>query len=139
VPEPDAMQRNATKSTDKSARKQADEKGKPKKGKPKEDEPGQIGSIVQLVKDYARQETLGPLRGAGRWLAFGVIGAFLLGFAAIFLVLGALRLMQNEFGRSFRGQWMHVLPYVIAFGVAVVVLVVAVTRIGKSTLQKEEN
>ena len=28
-----------------------------------------IGQVIELVKDYARQETLGPIKGAGRWLA----------------------------------------------------------------------
>jgi len=39
---------------------------------------GQIGEMVQLVKDYAKQETLGPLRGAGRWIGFGIVWAALL-------------------------------------------------------------
>lgn len=28
-----------------------------------------VSDVVDLVKEYAKQETLGPLKGAGRWLA----------------------------------------------------------------------
>lgn len=95
--------------------------------------------MIQLVKDYARQETVGPLRGAGRWLAYGAAGAVLIGLASAFLVLGVLRLLQTEFARTFRGQWMQVLPYVIAAAVAVVIIGVAISRIGKKSLQKEQS
>ena len=100
-------------------------------------DPG-IGQVIELVKDYARQETLGPIKGAGRWLARGVGGAVLIGTGLVLLVLGALRLMQNEYGRTFRGSWMSMVPYVIAFVVSVLVMAVAAWRIvKKKTLQKE--
>lgn len=99
---------------------------------------GSIGGVIDLVKDYARQETLGPIKGAGRWLARGAGGAILIGTGLVLLVLGALRMMQNEFGRTFRGSWMSMLPYVIAFVVSLVVMGVAAWRIAKKkTLQKE--
>src|SRR4029079_7335619 len=64
-----------------------------------------LGSVVELVKDYARQETRGPIQGAGKWLAMGAAGAVMLGTGCVFLILGILRLVQNEFGRSFRSTW----------------------------------
>ena len=101
-------------------------------------DPGDIGQVVDLVKDYVRQETLGPIKGAGRWLGRGVAGAVLIGTGCVFLVLGALRMIQNEFGRSFRGQWMSLLPYLFAFVVSLAVMGVAAWRITKKkTLQKE--
>lgn len=96
-----------------------------------------VGSVVQLVKDYARQETVGPIRGAGRWLLWGVIGALLMGLASAFLVLGVLRLLQTEFHKSFRGQWTSVIPYLVAVVVAVAVIGLAVSRIGKKSLHEE--
>jgi hypothetical protein len=97
-----------------------------------------IGQVVDLVKEYVRQETLGPIKGAGRWLGRGVAGALLIGTGCVFLVLGALRMVQNEFGRSFRGQWMSLLPYLFAFVVSLAVMGVAAWRITKKkTLQKE--
>jgi hypothetical protein len=111
----------------------------PDKDKPvSQRDSGQIGQVVDLVKEYARQETLGPIRGAGRWLAVGAIGAILIGTGCVFLVLGALRMIQTAFGKSFRNQWAALLPYLMAFVVSVLVMAVAAWRISKKkTLQKE--
>jgi hypothetical protein len=99
---------------------------------------GQIGQVIELVKEYARQETLGPIKGAGRWLAAGVAGAVLLGTGCVFLVLGVLRMAQTEYGKSFRGSWVSMLPYLFAFLASVAVMGVAAWRITKKkTLQKE--
>jgi hypothetical protein len=102
------------------------------------DDSGQIGQVIDLVKEYARQETLGPIKGAGRWLAAGAAGAVLLGIGCVFLVLGVLRMVQNEFGKTFRGSWMIMLPYLFALIASVAVIGVAAWRISrKKTLQKE--
>ena len=111
----------------------------PDKDKPvSKSDPGDISQVVDLVKEYVRQETLGPIKGAGRWLGRGVVGAVLIGTGCVFLVLSGLRLIQNEFGRSFRGQWMSLLPYLFAFVISLAVMGVAAWRITtKKTLQKE--
>ncbi|MEY2554814.1 MAG: hypothetical protein QOC57_2674 [Ilumatobacteraceae bacterium] len=104
----------------------------------KPDTGGQISDVIDLVKDYARQETLGPIKGAGRWLAAGAAGALLLGTGCVLLVLGVLRLVQNEFGKSFRGSWTTMLPYLFALIASVLVIAFAAWRISKKkTLQKE--
>ena len=41
---------------------------------PRHEEPTSIGEVVDLVKTYAQQETVGPLKGAGKWLAMGAAG-----------------------------------------------------------------
>jgi hypothetical protein len=100
-------------------------------------DPGSIGQVIDLVKEYARQETLGPIKGAGRWLAAGAAGALLLGAGCSLLVLGVLRMVQNEFGKSFRGSWTTMLPYLFAFVASLAVMGVAAWRITKKkTLQK---
>jgi hypothetical protein len=106
----------------------------PKNSKPSTSKPGQIGEVIDLVKNYARQETIGPLRGAGRWLAFGIAGALLLGTGAVLLVLGVLRLIQNEFAPTFDGRWFSLLPYLIALALSIAVIGLAVSRIVKSSL-----
>jgi hypothetical protein len=99
---------------------------------------GQIGQVVEFVKEYAKQETLGPIKGAGRWLAAGAAGALLLGTGCALVVLGVLRLVQNEFGKSFRGTWTYLLPYLFALVASVAVMGIAAWRISKKkTLQKE--
>ena len=98
---------------------------------------GSIGQVIDVVKEYARQETLGPIKGAGRWLAAGAAGAVLLGTGCVFLVLGVLRMVQNEFGKSFRGSWVTMLPYLFAFVASLAVMGFAAWRISKKkTLQK---
>jgi len=95
-----------------------------------------LGAVVDLVKDYAAQETLGPIRGAGKWLAMGAAGAALLGAGCVFLILGILRLVQTEFG--FSGSWTYLLPYLIALIATAIVMAIAAWRISKKkTLQKE--
>lgn len=96
-----------------------------------------IGEVLELVKGYAKQETLAPVRGAGRWIAFGAAGAVLLGVGTMLLVLGLLRLVQNEFAPTFEGRWMSLLPYVFALVLCVVVIGIAISRIAKSSLNKD--
>ena len=99
---------------------------------------GQLGQLVQLVKDYARQETLGPLKGAGRWIALGLAGAVLLGLGTAFLVLGALRLIQTEWPGTFQGRWAHLAPYGFGLLFCGVVAGLAFRRINKQPLNKEK-
>ena len=97
-----------------------------------------ISGIVDMVKTYAKQETLGPLKGAGKWLGLGAIGAVLLGIGLALLALGLLRLVQTEFFNLARGGWSFT-PYAIVFVVCVVVIVLALSRINKTSLNKERD
>ena len=58
-------------------------------------ESASVGDLVDLLKDYAKQETLGPLQGAGRWLTMGAGGAICLGLGLIVFLLGVLRVLQT--------------------------------------------
>lgn len=91
-----------------------------------------------MVKEYARQETLGPLRGAGRWIGFGLLGALFIGGGTAFLVLGMLRLIQTEWPSTFDGRWMSLLPYLFGLVFCLVVAGLALARINKQPLNKEE-
>lgn len=95
-----------------------------------------IGDIVETVKAYAKQETIGPLRGAGRWLAFGAAASLLFGLGIFLLVLGLLRLLQTEFPDTFDGSWSWV-PYLVALGLCIGAVALALSRIKKSGLSKE--
>lgn len=100
---------------------------------------GQIPETVQLLKDYVRQETLGPLRGAGRWIALGIVGALLIGGGTAFLALGALRLIQTEWPATFAGRWMSLVPYASALMFCFFVAGMALLRINKQPLNKEKS
>ena len=100
---------------------------------------GNIPETVQLLKDYVRQETLGPLKGAGRWIALGIAGALLIGTGTAFLALGALRLIQSEWPSTFAGRWMSLVPYTSALMFCFLVAGMALLRINKQPLNKENS
>ena len=86
--------------------------------------------FAQLVIDYAKQETLGPLKGLLRFVAFGVVGSLALAAGAVLLLLAGLRAIQSETGSTFTGH-LSWLPYVIVCGAAVIVAGLAAWRITK--------
>ena len=89
--------------------------------------------FFELVKAYAKQETVEPLRGAGRWLGFGIAGSLLLMLGGISLTLAMLRVLQEETGTSFTGNLSWV-PYLATLVAAIVVLMLLVWRITKRSL-----
>jgi hypothetical protein len=86
------------------------------------------GEFVQMVIDYAKQETLGPLKGLARFVAFGLAGSIALSIGLLLLLLGLLRLLQSETGSTFTGK-LSWLPYVITTAAAVIIAVLAALRI----------
>jgi Putative Actinobacterial Holin-X, holin superfamily III len=84
---------------------------------------------VQLVVDYVKQETLDPLRGLGRYVLFGVIGAVCLAIGLVVLTIALLRLLQGETG-AFAGNLSWV-PYVICTIVVVGVAALAVWSVSR--------
>ena len=84
--------------------------------------------LVRLITDYLKQETLGPLRGLARFVAFGVAGSLALSGGVVLLLVALLRLLQGETGDAFGGSrsW---LPYLITAVAAVVVLALSVWRV----------
>ena len=103
---------------------------------PRRDQPASFGEVIQLVRDYAEQETLGPLKGAGHWLGMGVLGAVLLGLGLVILLLAVLRLIQTEWDAVATGGWSWV-PYLIVLVLALLLLALIVTRINRDSLNKE--
>jgi len=95
-----------------------------------------IPELIDYFRSYVMQETVDPLRGVGRWLAYGASGAFCLGLGLVIVLLGVLRTIQVEWHRSSSGSWSWV-AYLITLLVAVGLLVITLMRIKKSTLNKE--
>jgi hypothetical protein len=99
-------------------------------------ESASVGDVVEFVKTYAKQETLGPLKGAGRWVGVGAAAALALGLGLFLLLLGMLRLVQTEW--DWTGSAGHSwLPYLIAMVVCAVLLAVTLMRINKTYLNKD--
>lgn len=75
--------------------------------------PGQVAELWDLVRGYAKQETIEPMRGLARSAAFGVAGSVVLSLGLVMLLLGGLRALQTETGDTFDGNWSWA-PYLIA-------------------------
>lgn len=104
--------------------------------KAKQAEDASVGEVFDYLKAYAKQETLGPLKGAGSWLGYGFGAAAALGLGLVLMLVGLLRLLQTEWERSASGN-MSWLAYLIVLVVAAALLLLTVSRIKKSTLHKE--
>ena len=100
-------------------------------------EAASVGEVVDYVKRYAKQETLGPLRGAGRWIAMGAAGAVLLGLGLCLILLGLLRLLQSETDMGTSEYWSWA-PYGIVFVVGALLAALAVMRVDKTYLDKKD-
>ena len=88
-----------------------------------------------MVRDYVKQETLDPLRGVGRWLAWGIVGAIALLFGAVVGLVGLLRFLQAElFNQQDRLTWA---PYFIVMFVALGLIWLSLTRIARPSLHRE--
>ncbi len=78
--------------------------------------------LWQLTRDYARQETLDPLKNLGNYLKFGVPGALLVASGVVFCALALLRGLQ-QLSPLTAGWWWWV-PYAatVAFLLVVALL-----------------
>ena len=75
-----------------------------------------IAELQALVVAYVKQETIEPLVGLGRYLAFGLLGAFGWGIGVVFCSVGALRALQSETGTTFGGNWSWAPPLIVVVG-----------------------
>lgn len=82
---------------------------------------GDAKGLVKLVQDYAKQETVGPLKGLGRYIAFGVAGSVMMTIGLVLLVLAGLRALQTQTGSALDGNWSWA-PYLIMLVVAGLVI-----------------
>ena len=109
---------------------------RPPRKEPDADIPGSVGDVVELVKTYAKQETLGPLKGAAQWVAWGAGGAALLGLGLTIVILGVVRLVQTEWDATDGGSWSWI-PYLLAIILCVGFAFLAISRINRDSLNEE--
>lgn len=84
--------------------------------------------LWELGTAYAKQETIDPLKGLGRFVSFGVGGAVALGIGFVLLLLSGLRALQTETGSTFTGN-LSWLPYLIVLAVGSILIALALMRI----------
>ena len=93
-----------------------------------------LRELIDLVRAYARQETIGALRGTWRWLAWGSVGAMSILLGLLFFLVGVLRLIQAEFIDADSGlTWV---PYFIVVGITVALIIFSQSRIKLPFLNK---
>lgn len=96
-----------------------------------------LTELVDLVRAYAKQETIGELRGTGRWLAWGAVGGISILLGLLFTLVGVLRLLQSTvFDSSTSFSWV---PYFIVLGLALALIVFSQSRISKPFLNSGEH
>lgn len=86
--------------------------------------------LWELATAYAKQETIDPLKGLGRFLGYGIGGAILLGIGVVILLLSGLRALQTETGTALTGNLSWV-PYLVVVAVGLVLIGLAVLRVSK--------
>ncbi len=91
-----------------------------------------VSEVVDLLKRYARQELLGPLQGALRWLGMGLAGSLVLMVGLVLLMLAMLRALQTETGSVFTGNlsWIPYLLTVVALAGVIALLLRQVSKRG---------
>jgi hypothetical protein len=94
-----------------------------------------VTDLVDSVKQYAKQETIEPIKGAGRWLAYGSLASLCLGLSLVMATLAVLRLSQFVGGRAMSGSWSFV-HYLVALVVDGGLVALTISRISRRTLEK---
>jgi NhaP-type Na+/H+ or K+/H+ antiporter len=108
----------------------------------KRQDPTSVGEVIEVVKTYAKQETVEPLKRAGKYVGYGAAGGLLTGLGVSVLLLGLLRFVQSEWSRAAEGR-LSWLAYVITLVGAVVLgglsMWFANRQIKKSILGKDQS
>jgi hypothetical protein len=107
-----------------------------KKAGQEEGLPAELRELIELIVTYAKQQTIDPLKQLGRWVAFGVAGAVMLGLGFLLVGLGLLRGIQSEAGKHLAGDWSWA-PYLIVVVFFGVVIGLMVRRIAHGPGSKE--
>jgi hypothetical protein len=90
--------------------------------------PEVLTELKDLTVTYAREQTIDPLKGVGRYLGLGAAGSLLVGIGVVELTLALLRALQTETGTTFTGNWSWA-PYVICIAAMCLVAGLAVYAI----------
>lgn len=85
--------------------------------------PTLASELWAMVLAYAKQETVVPIKGLGRFIAVGVAGSLTLGVGLLILSLALLRALQTE-TTAFSRNWSWA-PYGITLVASALVAVLA--------------
>lgn len=83
-----------------------------------------------MLRAYVVQETVGPLRGLGRYLLFGLAGAIAVSVSIVLAALALMRVLQTETS-VFGANWSFV-PHLAGAAVLIAAIVVLARAINPS-------
>jgi hypothetical protein len=92
--------------------------------------PALAAELWDLVRAYAKQETVEPMKGLGRYAAWGLAGSVVLSVGLVLLLLGGLRALQTQTGTTFTGNWSWA-PYLLTLAGAGIVLALVARGMAK--------
>ena len=92
--------------------------------------PEVVGELWELLRDYAKQETLGPLRDLKGYLQYGIPGAVLVLAGILFGAMAVLRGLQR-FETTHYG-WNSVWPYLGAIGFLLIAIGICVGLVART-------
>jgi hypothetical protein len=92
--------------------------------------PALAAELWDLVRAYVKQETVEPVKGLGRYAAFGIAGSLVLSVGLVLLALAGLRALQTETGDALDGN-LSWTPYLITLAGAGIVLALVARGMGK--------
>lgn len=100
--------------------------------------PTLVTELWELVRDYAKQETVDPLKSLGRFLLYGLPGALLTGIGSVLLVLAGLRALQTETGDRLTGSltWIPYAVMLVAAGLVAGLSARAVTTMKRKAAKR---
>lgn len=101
------------------------------KASARHDPASQFADVKDLLVGYAKQETVDPIKGLGRFVGYGVGAMLLIGIGSIELTVALLRLLQTETGSPLTGNWSWV-PYLITLLVASGVVYASIKAINRT-------
>ena len=86
-----------------------------------------LSELWELTLSYAKQETVEPMKGLGRFIGWGVAGSLLTSIGALLLTLAGLRVLQthSDDHLSVNLSW---IPYAVAL-VSLSLLILGIVRL----------
>jgi hypothetical protein len=87
-----------------------------------------ISELWELLVEYAKQQTVVPIKGVFRFIGFGAAAMFLFGFAFVLFSLAGLRFMQEKTDGHLSGN-LSWIPYLVSLAILLAGIGLAYTRI----------
>lgn len=76
-----------------------------------------VSDLWSMLKTYAQQQTIDPLKNLGRFISYGLAGSIAMGIGITLLSVAVLRLVQSETDTALTGNWSWV-PYLASLVVS---------------------